>query len=223
MSDEPSDQSANGAVPAPADAGERLSRGALESIVSMKPAFRHSLVGGTLAHSTAGTETMEWKHVQDTYLAECAKARAGDLGTTSNMLTAQALTLDAVFTEMLSRATSNIGKYPDAMERYMRLAMKAQAQSRATLEALAKLHQPREQVVRHVHVYEGGQAVVAEHLHMHGPGAQNAGSVEQPHEQRARGATLPSPNSLGNGMPVSGDVERSMSHTRRKVARGSAG
>ncbi|OYU35259.1 MAG: hypothetical protein CFE35_09710 [Novosphingobium sp. PASSN1] len=43
--------------------------------------------------------------------------------------------------------------------RYMRLALKAQAACRSTLEALARLHQPREQTVKHVHVSEGGQAV----------------------------------------------------------------
>lgn len=59
----------------------------------------------------------------------------------------------------------NLGEYPQAMERYTRLALKAQGNCRATLEALAKLHQPREQTVKHVHVNEGGQAVVADHFH----------------------------------------------------------
>lgn len=38
---------------------------------------------------------------------------------------------------------------------------------RATLEALAKLHQPREQTVKHVHVNEGGRAIVADQIHQH--------------------------------------------------------
>jgi hypothetical protein len=37
-----------------------------------------------------------------------------------------------------------MSEYLDAAERYGRLAMKAQGNCRATLEALAKLHQPRE-------------------------------------------------------------------------------
>lgn len=202
------------------EAGEKLSKSAVESVVSMKPAFRHSLVGGTLAHSTTGTETMEWKHVQDAYLAECAKARAGDLGTASNMLTAQALTLDAMFTEMLSRATKNIGRYPDAMDRYMRLALKAQAQSRATLEALAKIHQPREQVVRHVHVHEGGQAIVAEQFHMNGQGVTNAGIADQSNAQGASIASLPSPDPLGYGVPITGGArEAEMQDARRDQPR----
>jgi hypothetical protein len=41
----------------------------------------------------------------------------------------------------------------------MRLVLRAQANCRATLEALAKLHQPREKVVQHIQVNEGGQAI----------------------------------------------------------------
>ncbi len=52
----------------------------------------------------------------------------------------------------------------------MRLALKVKANSRATLETLAKLHQPREQTVRHVHVNEGGQAVVADNFHNYAGG-----------------------------------------------------
>ena len=40
--------------------------------------------------------------------------------------------------------------------------MKAQSNCRTTLEALAKLHQPREQTVRHIHVNDGGKAIVAD-------------------------------------------------------------
>jgi hypothetical protein len=40
------------------------------------------------------------------------------------------------------------------------------------LEALAKLHQPREQTVKHVHVNEGGQTVVTDHFRHQQPGAK---------------------------------------------------
>jgi hypothetical protein len=129
----------------------------------------------------------------------------------SEVLTAQALSLDALFTELTRRATMNFGDYPSAAERYARLAFKAQANCRASLEALAKLHQPREQTVRHVHVNEGGQAVVADHFHHHAGGSEkNAKSDDQPHATGAAGASaaLPSPDPLGNGMPIPGDQGR---------------
>lgn len=40
------------------------------------------------------------------------------------------------------------------------IALKAQANCRATLEALVKLHQPREQTVKHVHVRIGVPALM---------------------------------------------------------------
>jgi hypothetical protein len=72
-----------------------------------------------------------------------------------------------MFTELAPRAAVNMGQYLDASERYMRLALKAQGNCRSTLEALGKLHQPREQTVKHVHVNEGAQAIVADQFHQH--------------------------------------------------------
>ncbi len=94
--------------------------------------------------------------------SQTAKATGGKLDLASELLMAQALSLDAMFTELARRAAMNMGDYPQATERYARLAFKAQSNCRASLEAIAKLHQPREQTVRHVHVNEGGQAVVTE-------------------------------------------------------------
>src|SRR3546814_1735162 len=71
----------------------------------------------------------------------------GDLSLASRIFTSQAISLDALFTDMARRSGNNMGHYPDAADRYMRLALKAQAACRSTLEALARLHQPREQTV----------------------------------------------------------------------------
>ena len=99
-----------------------------------------------------------------------------------------------------------MGQYPDAADRYMRLSLKAQAACRSTLEALARLHQPREQTVKHVHVNEGGQAVVADHFHHQAGGKQNAKSNEQSHAATQAGErpALSSPDPLRNALPVSG-------------------
>ena len=99
----------------------------------------------------------------------------------------------------------------------MRLALKAQAQSRATLEALAKLHQPREQTVRHVHVdNRGGQAVIAETVNTGGQG--NAESAGQAHATGTVGSSAPLPgaDALGWGMPVaSGERPEAVPDARR--------
>lgn len=90
----------------------------------------------------------------------------------------------------------------------MRLALKAQAQSRATLEALAKLHQPREQTVRHVHVdNRGGQAVIAKTVNTGGQG--NAEPAGQAHATGTAGSgtALPGADALGWGIPVAAGEE----------------
>lgn len=47
-----------------------------------------------------------------------------------------------------------------------------------TLEALAKLHHPRKRTVRHVHVNEGGQAVIVDKFHHHTGGQQYGQSAD---------------------------------------------
>ncbi len=109
-----------------------------------------------------------------------------------------------MFTELARRATVNFGDYPLAAERYARLAFKAQANCRASLEALTKLHQPREQTVRHVHVNEGGQAVIADEIHHHGGKRENEKIGKQSHATGATGecAALPCTDASGNGVPI---------------------
>ena len=137
---------------------------------------------------------------------EIQMAMKGDLSLASRIYTSQAISLDALFTEMARRSGNNMGQYPDAADRYMRLSLKAQAACRSTLEALARLHQPREQTVKHVHVNEGGQAVVADHFHHQAGGKQNAKSNEQSHAAAPAGErpALPCPDPLGSGLPVPG-------------------
>lgn len=140
--------------------------------------------------------------------ARFEKVRTGDLAEASDLLLAQSLTLDGIFTEMARRAACNLDQYPAATELFMRLALKAQAQSRASVEALARLHQPREQTVRHVHVNEGGQAIVADEFHTHTGGTRNGNAVIQSHEPSsapADVAPLLGHDATGNGLPVPGD------------------
>ena len=67
----------------------------------------------------------------------------GDLKPAEDMLLAQATTLNAIFTELARRAGLNLGGSLEACETYLRLAFKAQAQCRATLEALVEAKVPR--------------------------------------------------------------------------------
>lgn len=71
------------------------------------------------------------------------KVKGGDLSDVEATLTAQAVTLDTVFNELARRAALNMGEHLHATETYLRLALKAQAQCRSTLETLAEVKYPK--------------------------------------------------------------------------------
>ena len=181
------------------------------------PDFRHGLTVAQIMKPQMGTSDFApgAGDYADAIQERADGAAKGDLAFASRMLAAQAMTLDTIFSEMARRLALNMGEYLGATETYGRIAMKAQAQSRATLEALAKLHQPREQTVKHVHVNEGGQAVVADHFHT--GGQEHGASVKQSDATYATGerAALPSPDQERDGVPIPGrEREAAMSHAR---------
>lgn len=201
--------------------GESTTRMAAEAIVS--PIVRNAQV----AHSFGSRIFGGPKPSGDEVVAPMLDVvrRADDLSVASQTLAAQAVSLDAIFTEMARRASDNLGGNPDIVDRYLRLALKAQSSCRSTLEALAKLHQPREQIVKHVHVSDGGQAVVADHFHHHAGGGQNDKDGEQPHAARTRttgaSSSLPGPNTLGSPVPSPRrEGTSAMPNARRKGQRG---
>jgi len=69
-------------------------------------------------------------------------ASKNDLGRCEAMLVAQAHTLDAIFHTMARRAANNLGHYPETVERYLKLALRAQSQVRATWETLSTIKNP---------------------------------------------------------------------------------
>lgn len=154
------------------------------------------------------------------------KAAKGDIAFASRTLAAQAITLDAIFTEMARRMALNMGEYLGATQTYARIAMKAQAGSRAAIEALAKLHQPREQTVRHVHVNEGGQAVIADQFHHHTGGGENGQSDEQPYAtgtgQSGASPALPCPDPIRQAVPIPGGEGQSPVPDARRQGQRSA-
>ena len=74
---------------------------------------------------------------------QTAAMKGGDMGDIEAMLFNQALTLQTMFAALSRRAALNAGEYMGATDTYMKLAFKAQAQCRTTLEALAEIKQPR--------------------------------------------------------------------------------
>lgn len=133
----------------------------------LDPSTRHALtmlpyIGCSLGNTFPMPNASEFS---EAIKANAEQAQQADLSIASRTLTAQALALDTIFGELSRRAALNMNCHIEAAERYMRLALKAQANSRATIEALVKLHQPKEQIVKHVYVGEGGKAIVADSVH----------------------------------------------------------
>lgn len=141
--------------------------------------------------------------------ADVAKAERGDLSVQREMLAAQSFALNSIFTEMTRRAALNMGEYIGASETYMRLALKAQAQSRQAIEALDRMANGREQTVRHIHVdNRGGQAVIADTVQT--GGRDNDKADKQPHALESRsdtaGQPLRSTHTLRKAVPIPGDA-----------------
>lgn len=90
----------------------------------------------------------------------CNALATGDLQQAEVMLLSQAHTLDAIFNSLAARAARNFGEAIEAGDRYLRLALRAQGQCRATLETLALIKNPRALTfVRQQNVAGGHQQV----------------------------------------------------------------
>lgn len=73
---------------------------------------------------------------------QTAAVQSNDLSRAEGMLIAQAHTLDGLFARLTSNALTST--HMDKLERYMKLALKAQNQARATLQTLGELKAPKQ-------------------------------------------------------------------------------
>jgi hypothetical protein len=89
-----------------------------------------------------GNTNIELHGLVNELQAQVQAVNAGDMSRAEGMLVAQAHTLDGIFHALTMRAKSNMGEYLETMELYLRLALKAQTQCRATLETLGQLKNP---------------------------------------------------------------------------------
>ncbi len=94
----------------------------------------------------------------DALTAQTKAVTDGDLGRGEAMLTTQAHVLDAVFNNLARRA--NAAEHMDNFDRYLKLALRAQSQCRATWETLATMKNPPMMgYVRQANIAHGPQQV----------------------------------------------------------------
>lgn len=130
-------------------------------------ALARAMVRGTVANALTVVDYSRAKH-EGLSLTDIAHAlmdqgeavNRGDLASLERMLNGQAVALNAIFTELARRAALNMGEYLDATDRFLRLALKAQSQARATVETLAAIKNPPVVFARQANINNGGQQQV---------------------------------------------------------------
>ena len=112
---------------------------------TLKP---HELVLSPTIQSAVGIEAwskfageVDLAELLDDLRTRIEKVQGGDMRPVEAMLYGQAMTLETIFTSLARRAISQ--EYLKQFQAYLGLALKAQAQCRATLEALAEIKNPR--------------------------------------------------------------------------------
>lgn len=139
------------AVPAVNDAAKHTAR------VVANPMIAHSVIMSTFAKPLFGETDMG--ELCDKLETRAVAVKGGDLSSVEDMLIAQSATLNLLFLDLTRRSTLNMGEYINAAERYMRLALKAQAQCRATLETLAAIKSPPVVFAKQANITAGPQQV----------------------------------------------------------------
>ncbi|HEX4852754.1 hypothetical protein [Arenimonas sp.] len=91
--------------------------------------------------------------------SQCDQASGGDFSRPEVMLMAQAQTLDSIFNRLAGHAANFVGKDIATLDRYIRLAFKAQSQCRTTLEALANIKNPPVIYAKQANIAHGHQQV----------------------------------------------------------------
>jgi hypothetical protein len=109
------------------------------------------------------------------------KLDSGDLAQCEAMLLGQAHALQAIFVNLSRRAVKQ--EYLRQWEAYIRVALKAQSQCRATLETLANIKNPPTVFARQANIAHGPQQV-----NNGTPALSRAGETENPQNEQSRGA-----------------------------------
>jgi hypothetical protein len=117
-----------------------------KDVLLARTILRPSVTGGLAVHKVRlrelGDESaLTLDSLTRELVHQCAEVVKGDMTRPEAMLTAQAHTLDALFSDLTRLAYGNLNNF-DAVERLFRLAFRAQGQARATVETLGALKNP---------------------------------------------------------------------------------
>lgn len=132
----------------------------LDSLAAKVSANPHILAASVI--SSYGK--VSWGEISLTELVGVLKGQTieiegGDLSHAEAMLCSQANALNSIFSELARRAAVNLGEHVGAAEMYLKLALRAQSQCRATLETLALMKNPPVVFAKQANIAHGPQQV----------------------------------------------------------------
>ena len=145
--------------PAKRDTNTLQAKPGAESAAIARTLLRPSVqAAGTLKEYTKRMVDADLVGLIEELTAQEKAVNDGDLKRAEAMLTIQAHTLDSIFNNLAQKAIN--AEYMDKLDRYLRLALKAQSQCRATLETLAAVKNPhRVAFVRQANIAAGPQQI----------------------------------------------------------------
>ncbi|MFC7462701.1 hypothetical protein [Hydrogenophaga defluvii] len=125
--------------------------------VAVNPAMNAAFVVDTYQSNILGDD-VDTDALVATLRASMDKSAAGDLSGLESMLIGQATALQTIFVSLAKRAHHQ--QYQRHLEAFLGLALKAQAQSRATIQAVIDLKFPRQATfVKQANIAHGPQQV----------------------------------------------------------------
>ena len=119
----------------------------------------HAFTAAGVVQSFSIHGKLDYVELVEQLTDQCRSVQRGDLTREEAILTAQAHSLDAIFASMARRAAMNVGEHIGAAETYLKLALKAQSQCRATLETLATIKSPPVVFAKQANIAHGPQQV----------------------------------------------------------------
>lgn len=133
----------------------------------LKITTRHSLSQATIGASTIKTmnfngaipnESVSLQYTKEMLEESFKEIQGGDISELEQMLFSQAFALNMAFNSLATRATRQ--QDVSTMQMLMNLSLKAQNQSRATIDSLIKLKQPSStQFIKQANIAQGHQQV----------------------------------------------------------------
>lgn len=124
---------------------------------------RHGVLADRFTRSKKPDDSSSAPDWMGVLMIDCKAIKAGDNDAIVRMLFSQATSLDAIFVDLAARAASNFSEsqYFEAAKMYLQLALKAQNQSRATLQTLGEILNPKSiTITRNLQANVAGQQIV---------------------------------------------------------------